>query len=190
MKSILNTALKAALPIRIVVTAFSFNLLVMGAQAADAPAANNPAAAVNSSALNVTAATANVDKNHVIIDGYDVVSYFNSAKPVKGSDQFSVDQNGIIYHFSSEVNKQTFLKDPKKYEPQYGGWCAYAVAEKKEKVEVDPESFLIQDGRLLLFFKAFYADTKKEWEKATGKGKVEYLKLADKNWPEVIHKKP
>ena len=133
----------------------------------------------------------NVDSDHVILEGYDVVSYFNQPKPVKSDPKkpkIEVNRDGVVYRFVSEENKQTFLKDPKKYEPQFGGWCAYAVAEKKEKVEVDPESYLIQDGRLLLFYNSVFARTRKLWESKDGVGKEAYLKLADKNWPEVLQK--
>jgi YHS domain-containing protein len=118
----------------------------------------------------------NLDKAGVILKGYDAVSYFQSEKPVKGDDKFQVKQDGATYLFSSESNKQAFLKDPKKYEPQFGGWCAYAVADSKSKVDVDPNSFVIQDGRLLLFYK--------------NKDSRTFLREADANWPEVEKKEP
>jgi len=141
-------------------------------------------------ALNITTITSNVNGKGVIIEGYDVVSYFQNTKPLKGNDKIQVNQNGVIYQFANEENKQLFLKEPKKYEPQFGGWCAYAVAVKKEKVEVDPESYLIQDGRLLLFYDSLFAHTKKTWEDPKANGKDTFLKNADKNWPEVMNKKP
>ena len=141
-------------------------------------------------ALDTTKITSNVDGKGVIINGYDVVSYFKNPKPLQGSDKIQVNQNGVIYQFATEENKQEFVKDPKKYEPQYGGWCAYAVAEKKEKVEVDPESYRIQEGRLLLFYNTVFGRTKKSWEDPKGIGADAYLKKADKNWPEVINTKP
>ena len=141
---------------------------------------------ISAFAANPTEITQNVNKNGAIIDGYDVVSYFTGTHPTKGSEKFRVEQNGVSFLFVNEQNKQAFLKEPKKYEPQFGGWCAYAVAEKKEKVEVDPENYLIQDGRLLLFYDSFFAHTKKSWEDQKGIGKEAYLKKADKNWPEVM----
>ena len=58
---------------------------------------------------------------------------------------------GATYYFKSEQNKQQFLKIPEKFLTQYGGWCAYAVGGKAEKVSIDPETFIITDGKLYLF---------------------------------------
>lgn len=134
--------------------------------------------------------TANLNKAGVILDGYDPVSYFKSDKPTKGDPKFQFKLGEVTYWFSSEANKDTFLKDPKKYEPQFGGWCAYAVADSKSKVEVDPQSFVIQDGRLLLFYKAFWADTRNKWLHTKNKDPKAYLKDADANWPVTQTKEP
>jgi YHS domain-containing protein len=134
--------------------------------------------------------TANLNKSGVILDGYDPVSYFKSNKPIKGQSQFQAKHGEAIYWFSNEENKQTFLKDPKKYEPQFGGWCAYAVADSKSKVEVDPQSFLIQDGRLLLFYNGIWSDTRKKWKNSKDKDAKTFLKEADANWPLTQTKDP
>jgi hypothetical protein len=132
----------------------------------------------------------NLTKDGVVLKGYDAVSYFNSGKPLKGLPNISTQFNEGIYWFANEANKTEFLKDPKKYEPQFGGWCAFAVADSKSKVEVDPESFLIQDGRLLLFYNGFWGDTRNKWEHTKNKDPKTFLKDADANWPEVKNKKP
>jgi YHS domain-containing protein len=134
--------------------------------------------------------TSNVNKAGVILDGFDAVSYFQSDKPVKGDSKFQVKQGDAIYWFSSDDHKKEFLKNPKKYEPQFGGWCAYAVATSKEKVDVDPKSFVIQDGRLLLFYNGIWADTRKKWTATKDKDPKTFLKDADSNWPAVINKEP
>src|SRR5438105_4719456 len=72
------------------------------------------------------------------IEGYDPVAYFTLSKAVKGSKDVALFHQGITYHFSSAANKEEFKKNPSKYEPQYGGWCAYAMGAKGEKVTVDP----------------------------------------------------
>ncbi|WP_434020732.1 YHS domain-containing (seleno)protein, partial [Lutimonas sp.] len=80
-------------------------------------------------------------KNHVNVQnnygaaGYDVVSYFD-AKAVKGSKNFSLKHNEVLYKFSSATNLAKFKADPDKFLPQYGGWCAYAMATKGEKIKV------------------------------------------------------
>ncbi len=132
----------------------------------------------------------NIDKKGLGIQGYDPVSYFKSDKPSMGDEKFKVKQGETTYLFANETNKQEFLKDPQKYEPQYGGWCAYAVADSKNKVEIDPKSYVIQDGRLLLFYNGFFADTRKKWLNTKNKDAKTYLKEADNNWPEVKNKKP
>lgn len=131
------------------------------------------------------AARPNVDSSGLALEGYDPISYFESKGPLKGSEAIKAEFEGATFRFVSESNKQKFLASPQKYQPQYGGWCAYAVAAKKEKVEVDPESYLIQDGRLLLFYKDFFNDTRKTWTTSKNKTQNDFLKEADSNWPEI-----
>ena len=71
----------------------------------------------------------------------------------------------MTYNFSSQANKDLFLKNPASYEPQYGGWCAYAMGYSGEKVEINPETFKILDGKLYLFYNAFFNNTLKSWNK-------------------------
>ena len=123
----------------------------------------------------------NVDKEHLAVQGYDVVSYFTSGKAAKGDKGIMIRHDGHIYRFSSNENRTAFLKAPEKYVPAYGGWCATAMAEGK-KVEIDPANFKITDGRLLLFYKSFFADAKTDWNKDE-KGN---LKKADDHWAKII----
>lgn len=120
----------------------------------------------------------NIDKNNVAASGYDVVAYFTQSKAVKGNKQFAVNAEGILYYFNSQVNKEMFLKDWKKYEPQYGGWCAYAMGANGEKVEIDPETFKIVDGKLYLFYHSWTNNTLTKWNKDETNLKTK----ADKNW--------
>ena len=69
----------------------------------------------------------NVDSQGVILTGYDVIAYFKQGKPVKGDPAFESTYQGAIYLFASSVDKADFDKDPAKYAPQYGGFCAYGV---------------------------------------------------------------
>lgn len=130
--------------------------------------------------------TANLDRSGVILQGYDAVSYFKSSPPQKGDPKIQTNFEGATYLFATEANKEKFLKSPKKYAPAFGGWCAFAVADSKSKVEVDPKSFVIQDGRLLLFYNGLWADTRKKWLKDP----KSFLKTADANWPETENKEP
>ncbi|MCE7999939.1 MAG: YHS domain-containing protein [Rhodobiaceae bacterium] len=89
-------------------------------------------------------------ENGVAIRGTDAVAYFTQAKPVQGKAEFSVQYEGATWHFSSAENRETFLSDPGKYAPAYGGYCAYALSLGTYKVETDPNAWSIVDGRLYL----------------------------------------
>jgi len=118
----------------------------------------------------------------VAIEGYDPVSYFTQKKAVKGKKDLAYKYEGVTYYFSSPSNKDMFIKDPKAYEPQYGGWCAYAMGASGEKVEVDPETFKILDGKLYLFYNAFFNNTLPKWNKEETSLKTK----ADSNWKAIF----
>ena len=114
-------------------------------------------------------------------EGYDVVAYFNKIA-VKGNVKFATTHKGAGYKFSSLENLEKFKKAPDKYAPQYGGWCAYAVALKSKKVGIDPKTYEIRDGKLYLFYNSWGTDTLKLWLKE----KPAKLKIAaDKNWAKI-----
>ncbi len=117
------------------------------------------------------------------IKGYDPVAYFTENKAVKGSKEFAVSDEGIIYYFSSASNKEEFKKNPSKYEPQYGGWCAYAMGKDGAKVEVDPGTFKIINGKLFLFYNQYFNNTLKSWNK----DEINLHQRADANWQKIIH---
>lgn len=124
-------------------------------------------------------------KDKLALEGYDPVAYFpeGGGKPAKGSDRNSATHKGVVYRFASEANKALFLKTPERFEPQYGGWCAYAMAQG-EKVEVDPKSFKIADGKLLLFYKSFFDDTREKWNK----DESALARRADAAWKTILEK--
>ena len=114
----------------------------------------------------------------VAIQGYDPVAYFKQSKAVKGKKELAASFEGVTYNFSTQTNKETFLKTPTAYEPQYGGWCAYAMGANGEKVEINPETFKVLDGKLYLFYNAYFSNTLKSWNKDENGLK----KKADNNW--------
>jgi YHS domain-containing protein len=128
------------------------------------------------------AAEFNLEKK-VALQGYDPVSYFTQKKAVKGKKELAASYEGVIYNFSSQANKDLFLKSPTSYEPQYGGWCAYAMGSTGEKVEVDPETFKITNGKLFLFYNAYFNNTLKSWNK----DESNLNKKADANWKKFIN---
>ncbi|MFN3754551.1 YHS domain-containing (seleno)protein [Flavobacterium sp.] len=135
---------------------------------------------LTTSAQNSRATHFNLDKK-VAIQGYDPVAYFTQKKAVKGKKEIASTYEGVIYYFSSQANKEAFAKNPSGYEPQYGGWCAFAMGDYGEKVEVNPETFKILDGKLYLFYNAFFNNTLKSWNKDESNLK----KKADANWKKI-----
>jgi len=123
----------------------------------------------------------NLEKGDVAISGYDPVAYFKHNKAVEGSKDLAVIFQGITYHFSSIDDKEEFKKDPVKYEPQYGGWCAYAMGAKGTKVEVDPETFKIINGKLYLFYNKYLNNTLTTWNK----NEADLKSKADANWQKI-----
>ena len=120
-------------------------------------------------------------ENKVAVQGYDPVAYFKQNKAVKGKKELDANYQGVIYFFSSKENKAEFLKNPSHYEPQYGGWCAFAMGDYAEKVEINPETFKIIDGKLFLFYNAFFNNTLKSWNKDEKRLKAS----ADVNWKKI-----
>ena len=86
----------------------------------------------------------------------------------------------MTYNFSSADTQAAFQASPVKYLPTYGGWCATAMA-KGEKVEIDPKNFKVANGRLFLFFNAWYGDAKKVWLK----DEAGQENKADTNWKKI-----
>ena len=125
----------------------------------------------------------NLEKG-LALSGYDPVAYFEEGggKPAEGKHDLTAKHRGITYRFANEKNRDAFLKTPERFEPAYGGWCAYAMV-GGDKVEIDPKSFLIEKGRLLVFYKGFFNDTRKKWLKEGG---AKLAPKADKAWKKLI----
>jgi len=121
--------------------------------------------------------------NGIAIKGYDPVSYFSKNKAIKGSKEISIYHQGVTYYFSSVANKETYKSNPNKYEPEYGGWCAYAMGNSGEKITIDPETFKIVNDKLYLFYNRFFTNTLKDWNK----NEAVLKKNADLNWPKIYH---
>jgi len=123
----------------------------------------------------LAAGPANVDARGVAIHGHDPVAYFVDEKPVMGKSEHSAIVGVATYWFASEANLQRFKADPAKYEPQYGGYCAYGVAQGV-KPDIDPAAFRIVDGKLYLNLSPA---VQKRWL-ADVPG---FIDRANQNWP-------
>ena len=123
----------------------------------------------------------NLDKSGVAIQGYDPVAFFTDNQPVKGKPDLVAKRDGAIYFFASKEHRAMFLKEPAKYEPAFGGYCAYGLS-RNRLVEIDVDAFQVVDGRLLLqYSKSVRADFNEDI-----KGN---LAKAEANWPGLVLKK-
>lgn len=122
-----------------------------------------------------------VNDNGVAIGGYDVVAYF-SGEAERGFASYSLDYKGVTYHFSTKANLEAFKKSPTQYLPQFDGYCAWGVGEKKTKFPINPETFDIVDGKLYLFFNGPFNgepfNTLQPWNVET----TRLLSAAHQNW--------
>lgn len=111
------------------------------------------------------------------IRGYDPVAYFKQNKAVKGSKDLHYTWQQAEWHFANQANLEAFKANPEKFAPQYGGYCAYGVAQGYAP-EIDPQAFKVTNGKLYLNLSR--AVLKKWQQDIPG-----YVKDADKNWPEL-----
>jgi hypothetical protein len=128
----------------------------------------------------------NLGKDGLALGGFDPVAYFpeGGGRAWKGLAELEVVHEGVRYRFASEETRAMFAKRPAKYEPQYGGWCAYAMA-SGEKVEIDPKSFLVAEDELFVFDKSLVSDSRRKWLKDA----AELQPRADRAWAKLLAKK-
>jgi YHS domain-containing protein len=128
----------------------------------------------------------NLGKNALALAGFDPVAYFpeGGGRALKGLAEIELVHEGVRYRFASEETRKLFQKKPAKYEPRYGGWCAFAMA-SGEKVEIDPKSFVVSGDKLFVFYKSLVNETRKKWLKDA----AELEKRADAAWAELLRKK-
>lgn len=119
--------------------------------------------------------------NNDAIYGYDPVAYFTDNHPVKGNDKYQTQWRGATWSFTSEEHKALFDSDPAKYAPQYGGHCAYALA-NGDLAGIDEEAFSIVDGKLYLNYSK---RVKVDWQK----DQAAYIQKADRLYPQLVNLK-
>ncbi len=132
--------------------------------------------------IGVRSASAAVDPINKNIFGtalksYDAVAYFKEDRPVKGRDEFRHDWMGAKWYFASAANRDEFARNPEKYAPQFGGYCAWAVA-NGYTASIDPEAWRIIDGKLYLNYSK---DVQKKWEANI----PSFIKQGNENWPKL-----
>ena len=131
----------------------------------------------------VTACTRATEVKEVFVDsgeairGYDPVAYFKEGKPVEGRDELSFEWKNASWKFSSPENLKDFQNAPEKYAPQFGGYCAYGVADA-HKAPTSPDAWTIVDGKLYLNYNTEVRDLWRE-------NQAEFIDTAIRNWPTV-----
>lgn len=116
--------------------------------------------------------------SNVAVQGYDPVAYFTDARPVKGTADYAVEYKGAEFRFASAEHKSAFEADPEKYAPQYGGYCAWAMAQGYT-AKGDAQFWRIVDDKLYLNYDAKVQQT---WETDI----AGFIQKADAAWPSVV----
>jgi len=115
---------------------------------------------------------------NIAINGTDTVAYFTEGKAIDGSPEFTYQWNDANWQFSTAKNRDTFAANPKKYAPQFGGYCAWAVSQGYTASTI-PEAWTIVDGKLYLNYSR---TVRSQWsEDIPGN-----ITKAEQNWPRVL----
>ncbi|RBP51389.1 YHS domain-containing (seleno)protein [Arenicella xantha] len=112
------------------------------------------------------------------IRGYDTVAYFTVGRAVKGDEAYQAKYNDATWLFSSAENLALFSANPSQYAPQFGGYCAYAVA-NNTTASIKPELFTIHEGKLYLNYSK---SVNEKWLS----DKVNLIDRANRNWPSLL----
>ena len=123
----------------------------------------------------------NTDDSKIALQGYSPVSYLDLGIAQKGLKEYKVTYDGLAYYFTSEDQQKSFEANPQKYLPQYGGYCAFGIA-VGAKFRVDPNKFIVKDGKYYLFLYDLEVDAQQLWLADNHK---ELVQKADANWTKL-----
>ncbi|GAA0894458.1 YHS domain-containing (seleno)protein [Fulvivirga kasyanovii] len=121
----------------------------------------------------------NIDNSNISLEGYSPVSYLDLGLAQKGIKQFKSEYDKVVYYFTSAEQKEVFDKNPQKYLPQYGGYCAFGVY-AGAKFRPDPNKFIVKDGKYFLYLYNLELDAQQLWLAENNHSKL--MKKADENW--------
>ncbi len=124
----------------------------------------------------------NIDNSNIALQGYSPVSYLDLGLAQRGSKDFKSEHQKVVYYFTSAEQKATFDKNPAKYLPQYGGYCAFGTY-AGAKFRVDPNKFMVKDGKYFLFLNNVELDAQQLWMAENDHEKLK--STADKNWSKL-----
>ena len=120
----------------------------------------------------------NIDDSKIALQGYSPVSYLDLGIAQKGLKEYKATYDGLSYYFTGADQKKSFEANPKKYLPQYGGYCAFGIS-VGAKFRVDPNKFVVSDGKYYLFLYDLEVDAQQLW---LGGNHQELVKKANANW--------
>ncbi|WP_179380313.1 YHS domain-containing (seleno)protein [Jannaschia marina] len=118
-------------------------------------------------------------RDGLALGGTDPVAYFTHARPMGGDPALTHEWADATWRFISEESRAAFVEDPEAFAPQYGGFCAWAVAEKGELYSTQPENWAIVDGKLYLNFND---DVQAMWDA----DRAGFIRTADMKWPRIL----
>ena len=124
----------------------------------------------------------NVDNSTIHLQGYSPVSYLDLGIAQKGLKEFKSVNEKIVYYFTSVDQKATFDKNPSKYKPQYGGFCAFGTY-AGAKFRSDPNKFIVKDGKYFLFLYDLNLDAQQLW--LNEKNHKKPVAGANENWKKL-----
>lgn len=123
----------------------------------------------------------NTDDSKIALQGYSPVSYIDLSIAQRGLKAYKSTHDGLNYYFTSAEQKAKFDKNPQKYLPEYGGYCAFGVS-VGAKFRTDPNKFVVSNGKLFLFLYDVEVDAQQLWLAGNEK---ELVKKADANWKKL-----
>ncbi len=124
----------------------------------------------------------NIDNSNIALQGYSPVSYLDLGLAQRGVKDFKSEHNKVIYYFTSQDQKRTFEKNPEKYLPAFGGYCAFGMY-AGAKFRPDPNKFLVQNGKYFLFLYNLELDAQQLWLNEKNHEKLE--RKANENWSKL-----
>ena len=124
----------------------------------------------------------NIDNSNIALEGYSPVSYLDLELAQMGNKAYKSEHKKVVYYFTSADQKATFDKNPEKYVPQYGGYCAFGCY-AGAKFRVNPNKFIVEDGKYYLYLTNVELDAKQLWLAENNHSKLK--SVADKNWKKL-----
>ncbi len=140
------------------------------------------ALALSSTAFAQDKKANNIDNSNIALASYSPVSYLDLGLAQIGNKAYKSEYQKVVYYFTSAAQKATFDKNPGKYLPQYGGYCAFGVY-AGAKFRVDPNKFIVKDGKYYLYLNNVELDAKQLWLAENNHNKL--VKTANTNWEKL-----